>query len=308
MSRRKIQQKANNDFVYYFDSRKKQKTKSPKSQKEDLIDVDDTLDVKTTAESLSIDENDVDDDSFIDVQSDDSDSSIDSEAAFKALSMQREKPIVKGKNKGSNGAGYSSEEEKWLDAVEEGRLEEDMLLKRMKDPKSMTARQKARIDRPLDTHASVEISSKPVLTEEQEEKRAARARERKKVVDVRKEEEKRRTVEKLLFKRGDKTESTKKKIGKTGRLQIAHDLEKPWVASYSLHITPIGKFISSPPGLNYPLDPRLEKAPPLPVYCGNYGCQNLKKYVCSKTHVPLCSLECYRSNLRAVLEGRKAIA
>ncbi|KAK2714538.1 hypothetical protein QYM36_008934 [Artemia franciscana] len=184
------------DFVYYFDSRKKQKTKSPKSQKEDLIDVDDTLDVKTTAESLSIDENDVDDDSFIDVQSDDSDSSIDSEAAFKALSMQREKPIVKGKNKGSNGAGYSSEEEKWLDAVEEGRLEEDMLLKRMKDPKSMTARQKARIDRPLDTHASVEISSKPVLTEEQEEKRAARARERKKVVDVRKEEEK---VNMVLF-------------------------------------------------------------------------------------------------------------
>ena len=38
---------------------------------------------------VSIDKNDVDDDSFIDVQSDDSDSSIDSEAAFKALSMQR---------------------------------------------------------------------------------------------------------------------------------------------------------------------------------------------------------------------------
>ncbi|KAK2714087.1 hypothetical protein QYM36_008621 [Artemia franciscana] len=84
---------------------------------------------------VSIDENDVDDDSFIDVQSDDSDSSIDSEAAFKALSMQREKPIVKGKNKGSNGAGYSSEEEKWLDAVEEGRLEE----KRKKNIKKIGA-------------------------------------------------------------------------------------------------------------------------------------------------------------------------
>ena len=33
--------------------------------------------------------------------------------------------------------------------------------------------------------------------------------------------------------------------------------------------------------------------------CGAPGCQNAKKYSCSKTGVPLCSLGCYKRNMAA---------
>lgn len=35
------------------------------------------------------------------------------------------------------------------------------------------------------------------------------------------------------------------------------------------------------------------------VLCGVAGCENPKRYSCSKTRIPLCSLECYRKNLTA---------
>lgn len=35
------------------------------------------------------------------------------------------------------------------------------------------------------------------------------------------------------------------------------------------------------------------------VLCGVENCENPKRYSCSKTGIPLCSLECYRKNLTA---------
>ena len=37
--------------------------------------------------------------------------------------------------------------------------------------------------------------------------------------------------------------------------------------------------------------------PPISQQCGVDSCQNAKKYSCSKTGVPLCSLECYKKNI-----------
>ena len=38
--------------------------------------------------------------------------------------------------------------------------------------------------------------------------------------------------------------------------------------------------------------------PPKPVVlCGVDGCSNPKKYACSKTNTPLCSLACYKKNM-----------
>ncbi len=36
---------------------------------------------------------------------------------------------------------------------------------------------------------------------------------------------------------------------------------------------------------------------PLPQKCAVEGCSNNKRYSCSKTSVPLCSLQCYKKNL-----------
>lgn len=38
---------------------------------------------------------------------------------------------------------------------------------------------------------------------------------------------------------------------------------------------------------------------PLVIRCGAPGCSNVKKYNCSKTGIPLCSLQCYKSNFSA---------
>ena len=55
---------------------------------------------------------------------------------------------------------------------------------------------------------------------------------------------------------------------------------------------------SLPIGASFPLSPQKEKEPPVAIQCGVPGCSNPKRYSCSKTIVPLCSLECYRTNLK----------
>lgn len=58
-----------------------------------------------------------------------------------------------------------------------------------------------------------------------------------------------------------------------------------------------GITISVPEGIEFPFESqRTEKPPPKPK-CAVKGCRNDKKYVCSKTGVALCSLECYKKNL-----------
>lgn len=48
--------------------------------------------------------------------------------------------------------------------------------------------------------------------------------------------------------------------------------------------------------LNYDLT-SFYSEPPIPVLCAVKDCKNIKKYNCSKTNVPLCSLKCYKANL-----------
>lgn len=70
--------------------------------------------------------------------------------------LQQDQKALKGKKKVAGGrskgkdSGTSSEEERWLDAIESGKLEEvDDELKKIKpkDPKLMTARQRAMYER-----------------------------------------------------------------------------------------------------------------------------------------------------------------
>lgn len=207
------------------------------------------------------------------------------------------KKIPKG-NKGKE-SGTSSEEERWLDAIESGKLEEvDDELKKIKpkDPKLMTARQRAMFERKTDTEPNPGVErlvslptgyKEKVMTAEAIQKAALKSLKRKQLADEKREKDKKKTMERLLKKQESKAS---KVIGK-GRLS------RRQVPLVTYRLTIEGSSISLPPGENFPLSPAKERSPPKQILCGVSQCKNLKRYACSKTGIPLCSLKCYKANL-----------
>ncbi|XP_060812134.1 INO80 complex subunit B isoform X2 [Bombus pascuorum] len=203
--------------------------------------------------------------------------------------------------KGSKGkdSGTSSEEERWLDAIESGKLEEvDDELKKIKpkDPKLMTARQRAMFERKTDTEpnpAVEQLMSLPtgykekVMTAEAIQKAALKSLKRKQLADEKREKDKKKTMERLLKKQESKASKVIGK-GKPCRRQVP-------LVTYRLTLE--GSSISLPPGEDFPLQSTEQKEPPIRALCGVNQCKRPKKYSCSKTGVPLCSLECYKTNL-----------
>ncbi|XP_053987621.1 INO80 complex subunit B isoform X2 [Hylaeus anthracinus] len=208
------------------------------------------------------------------------------------------KKKVPKSNKGKE-SGTSSEEERWLDAIESGKLEEvDDELKKIKpkDPKLMTARQRAMFERKTDTEPNPgveQLMSLPtgykekVMTAEAIQKAALKSLKRKQLADEKREKDKKKTMERLLKKQESKASKVISK-GKPSRRQVP-------LVTYRLTLE--RSSISLPPGENFPLQPTKGKDPPSKVLCGVNQCRNPKKYSCSKTGVPLCSLECYKTNL-----------
>ncbi|KYN02753.1 PREDICTED: INO80 complex subunit B isoform X2 [Cyphomyrmex costatus] len=207
------------------------------------------------------------------------------------------KKILKG-NKGKD-SGTSSEEERWLDAIESGKLEEvDDELKKIKpkDPKLMTARQRAMFERKTDTEPNPgveQLMSLPtgykekVMTAEAIQKAALKSLKRKQLADEKREKDKKKTMERLLKKQ----ESKASKVISKGRLS------KRQVPLVTYRLTFEGSSISLPPGENFPLSSTKERSPPKQILCGVKQCKNPKRYSCSKTGIPLCSLQCYKANL-----------
>lgn len=201
-------------------------------------------------------------------------------------------------NRGKD-SGTSSEEERWLDAIESGKLEEvDDELKKIKpkDPKLMTARQRAMFERKTDTEPNSGIEQlvslptgykEKVMTAEAIQKAALKSLKRKQLADEKREKDKKKTMERLLKKQESKASKVISK-GKLSRRQVP-------LVTYRLTID--GSSVSLPPGEDFPLRPVKEKSPPKQVLCGVNRCKNPKRYSCSKTGIPLCSLECYRANL-----------
>ncbi|KOX79999.1 INO80 complex subunit B [Melipona quadrifasciata] len=223
--------------------------------------------------------------------------SIASASTTLSPKVATKKKVPKG-NK-SKDSGTSSEEERWLDAIESGKLEEvDDELKKIKpkDPKLMTARQRAMFERKTDTEpnpAVEQLMSLPtgykekVMTAEAIQKAALKSLKRKQLADEKREKDKKKTMERLLKKQESKASKIISK-GKPSRRQV------PLVV---YRLTLEGSSISLPPGEDFPLQPMKEKEPSMRTLCGVNQCKNPKKYSCSKTGVPLCSLECYKVNL-----------
>ncbi|GFG35898.1 hypothetical protein Cfor_08743 [Coptotermes formosanus] len=207
----------------------------------------------------------------------------------------------KGKGKDS---GTSSEEERWLDAIESGKLEEvDDELKKIKpkDPKLMTARQRAMFERKTDKEPSPggeQLLALPsgykekVMTAEAIQKAALKSQKRKQLADEKREKDKKKTMERLL----------KKQESKAGKSSNRSRSARKQVPRVTYRNTVDGISISLPPSLEFPLQSQtiVGKLTPLAVQCGMEGCTNMKKYCCSQTGMQLCSLDCYRKNIARI--------
>lgn len=213
-------------------------------------------------------------------------------------------PTSMKKKKGKDEA--SSDEERWLDAIESGKLEEvDDELKKIKDPKLMTARQRAMYDRNHhDRDASISsadmLMSLPsgyrekekVMTAEALQKAQLQSARRKQQMDEKREKDKKKTMDRLLKKQDSK---------QRGGAQIKTKVSKPKEPMISYKNCADGSSsISIPSGFEFPLKAKVSTIAPKPKLCGIKGCKNLKIYNCSKTQVPLCSTECYKKNLEAM--------
>ncbi|KPI91573.1 INO80 complex subunit B [Papilio xuthus] len=208
------------------------------------------------------------------------------------------KATAKKKKKGKD-SGTSSDEERWLDAIKSGKLEEvDEELKKIKpkDPKMMTARQRAMYERGNDKETSpggeilLALPSgykEKVMTAEAIQKAALKSQKRKQLADEKREKDKKKTMDRLLKKQESKNVKNAQK-GKPNRKLEPMIVYK----NNNNEIT-----LTMPPDIPYPLERKLPIETPKPVICGVDNCVNIKKYQCSKTGVPLCSLQCYKKNL-----------
>ncbi|KAK9752033.1 hypothetical protein QE152_g4636 [Popillia japonica] len=160
----------------------------------------------------------------------------------------------------------SSDEERWLTAIESGKLEDvDDELKKIKpkDPALMTARQRAMYDRAGDGSpgSAPMLMSLPtgykekVMTAEAIQKAAIKSQKRKQLADEKREKDKKKTMERLLKKQETKlAKTTKVKFSKNNFPVILYRQSAE------------GTFIKFPCTMEYPLQSDKVVVPPKPVY------------------------------------------
>ncbi|KAK5858641.1 hypothetical protein PBY51_002766 [Eleginops maclovinus] len=180
------------------------------------------------------------------------------------------------------------EEERWLEALEKGELDDNGELKKEVDESLLTARQKALLHK-QQSQPLLELPmgyKEKEMTAEMMQKREERARKRRLQAAKKAEDSKNQTIERL-------TKTSKAKI-KSMRERKSKLNQSPMVRYKD---NALGVAISFPTGVPAPTPTPPSAPPAAPVNCGVNGCTNLKRYACSKTGVPLCSLECYKRNM-----------
>ena len=209
------------------------------------------------------------------------------------------------------------EEEKWLDAVEAGNLQklnENDELKSIKDPKTMTARQRAMVDRKNNDdfsdvdigHLSLSYSSakksKIVIDDEENQKIKAMKSAKRKEIELQKREEDRiKTMERLLNKKESTTlKNTLKSSASTSSVASINDLSAAMIPKIMYIDKQSGPSLTFPKNMKIPIPTLTYREPPAKIKCYIDSCSNIKKYNCSKTNRPLCSLSCYKKNLISI--------
>ncbi|KAM9718351.1 INO80 complex subunit B [Menidia menidia] len=180
------------------------------------------------------------------------------------------------------------EEERWLDALEKGELDDNGELKKEVDESLLTARQKALLHK-QQSQPLLELPmgyKEKEMTAEMMQKREERARKRRAQAAKKAEENKNQTIERL-------TKTSKAKI-RSLRERKAKQSQTPTVR-YSDSIR--GICVSFPAAVPPPAAATPRPPPPPPPRCAVIGCSNPRRYSCARTGAPLCSLQCYRRNL-----------
>lgn len=187
----------------------------------------------------------------------------------------------KKKGKSKEESDSSSEEERWLEKI--------------KDPKMMTARQRAMYDRennaekdfPPEVLMSLPTGYKEkVMTAEALERAQEKSAKRKALADQKREKERQKTMERLLKKQ----ESKLNKVSRTRNL-------RPGVPIITYKSTSDQCVVIFPADYDLRLGPADGGEPTkAPKLCGI--CEAPKKYNCSKTNIPLCSFQCYKENAK----------
>lgn len=180
------------------------------------------------------------------------------------------------------------EETKWLDALEAGELDDMGRLKRELDVSLMTTRQRALYGHIVE--GETQLIELPTLAKRRDEdseeaqlRRKQRAKKRKQQMQKQIEENKAQTIDKLLNKQAAKLKKEAKARHK--KRQGAH-------IKYLNGRDFISMSLSK--GIEFPMNAQAPREPPLAKKCAVEGCENNKKYSCSKTKLPVCGLSCYQ--------------
>nr|XP_004668320.2 INO80 complex subunit B [Jaculus jaculus] len=209
---------------------------------------------------------------------------------------------------GGLGGQEEEEEQRWLDALEKGELDDNGDLKKEINERLLTARQRALLQKARSQPSPVLPlpvaggSPAPALTEEMLLKREERARKRRLQAARRAEEHKNQTIERLTKTaapsgRGARGGARGERRG--GR--AAAPAPAPMVRYCS---GAQGSTLSFPPGIPSPAALSQRPAPSSPPpRCSVPGCPHPRRYACSRTGQALCSLQCYRINLQMRLGG-----
>jgi len=264
------------------------------------------------------------------------------------------------KRSGGASDNEDEEEEKWLDAVESGNVDShvDSELRSIKNPKLMTARQRAMkaaagaddvivdpmtsphisLERPLKkTNAVVEVDRV-----EQMRQKAIKAIKRKEIELEKREESKKKTMDRLLKKKESKFSAKNSAAANASNASPAGSATPTGVTAGGASVTSLASAcdvirkaptitykidrecrpsLFYPEGYDYPIsscraaafavsscqtaaESEKSTAPPtiiaLPKTVMCSVCQvKPKKYNCSRTSKPLCSLACYKANLQS---------
>jgi len=171
----------------------------------------------------------------------------------------------------------------------EGVTDNDSSIVFRKDsPKNLTVRQRCKLEGvdSDDNLLSLNFGGKRKSeTKENLAEKALKAQKRRNQESEKKEKMKKKTMDTLLKKK-DKKISNLIKVEKPNNdnfPKISY-VQNTWSTS-----------LTFPSSWEYPLKSQSEAEPPKPVSC--CICSTHKKYNCSKTGQPLCSLECYKINL-----------
>ncbi|XP_068677998.1 INO80 complex subunit B-like [Montipora foliosa] len=200
---------------------------------------------------------------------------------------EKEEPEVTEKERGDSD---EQEEQKWLDALERGELDDFGRVKQDKDVSMMTARQRAMLGHEIEgENQLLELPTEPRRksedSEEAQKRRKQRAKKRKQQMQKKIEENKTQTVKKLLDREATRSRKEEEKARRKKQ-------EVPHIRYIS---NQNGFALSFSKGLEFPLQVQLPHKPPEPrSTCAAQGCMNLKKYSCSSNKLPVCSMECYK--------------